>query len=84
MSRRDVTEPAVEHGPQASGTQGPFGLPSLPSNVWVLTLTSFLTHISSEMLSRQGWGPSAPFSFGAVLAAIASLLLAVSLPQEPR
>jgi MFS family permease len=31
----------------------------------------------------HGWGPSAPFYFGAIMASIASLLLAFALPAQP-
>ena len=51
MSRRDVTDPPIEDELQVGPARRPRGLGSLPANVWAVTLTSFLTDISSEMLA---------------------------------
>jgi MFS family permease len=97
------------------------GLRRLPRNVWVVTMTSFLTDISSEMIFNlvpderrgtayglynatiglmalpasviagllwqgafgwDGFGPAAPFLFGAGLALLAGVLFWILVPAK--
>ena len=64
---------------------------SLPRNVWAVSLTSSFMDISSEMVLgllplflASVLGASAPFFFGAAMAGLAALLMAIWRPSASR
>lgn len=68
--------PAVQRGTAYGGYAAAIGLATLPASVLAGVLWEGL-------LGWQGFGPAAPFVFGAAMAGVAAVLLLATVPEGP-
>ena len=68
--------PAAQRGTAYGGYAAAIGLATLPASLLAGVLWEGL-------FAWQGFGPAAPFLFGAVMAAVAAVLLLVTVPAAP-
>ncbi len=69
--------PAAQRGTAYGGYAAATGLATLPASLLAGVLWEGL-------FAWEGFGPAAPFLFGAAMAAVAAVLLLVTVPRQPR